>query len=141
MELPDVYSYRVSLRVRHPTIQPAEISAALSLVPRFAWAAGSPEPSSTDPAAMHESTYWSAVLDPEPGLSLATFLDRATRRLEVHAAFLSEVRSTGGAVEYFVGWFLNRNAGELLPHTLLRRLAEMGIDLALDLYGPESPAT
>ncbi|WP_256388442.1 hypothetical protein [Pandoraea sp. PE-S2R-1] len=38
-------------------------------------------------------------------------------------------------MEFFIGWFSTGNTGETLDFELLKKLGELGIDLALDVYG------
>jgi hypothetical protein len=136
-ESPDVTQrYEVSLRVWHPNLDPAQISIALSLMPRVSWAAGSPKARSGQTVGAVETfTYWSAVLEHDASIQLVDLLDEATRGLEARSEFLESVNSTGGRVQYFIGWFIDRSSGELLPYSLLRRLGALKIDLALDIYG------
>src|SRR5215472_6784482 len=136
------YEYQVSLRIRHPTVPTVDISSALALTPRTSWTAG--DAWGPGQSARRESSYWSAVLEGESTLPLPEFLELASRNLEAHADFLQRIVNTGGRVEYFVGWFLNRDSGDVFPASLLQRLGALGIDLSIDLYGPardkESPS-
>ena len=45
--------------------------------------------------------------------------------------------ATGGSVEFFVGWFMERSDGEVLDCDLMQELARLQISIALDVYGPE----
>ena len=40
----------------------------------------------------------------------------------------------GGSTELFVGWFLERDGGDVFPHRLLTELGKLGLDLSLDIY-------
>ena len=47
------------------------------------------------------------------------------------------MRSEGAKVEFYVGWhFYRGNTGEEFDSDLLGRMAELGIDLGLDIYSP-----
>jgi hypothetical protein len=137
------YTFKVSLRIYHPSMPPEEISAALSLTPRTSWAAGSSkrEQQLSGAASTREWTYWSAVLQNDDSVAdLPDFLSDALRTLEVHASFLKGLVQTGGRLELFVAWFLHRpNTGDVFPHSLLERLGALEMDLTLDLYR-EQPA-
>ncbi len=58
--------YQLSLHVRHPSVDPAEISRELSLEATESFRAGEPRESRSGVAAtaVHPETYWVAVLDP-----------------------------------------------------------------------------
>jgi hypothetical protein len=48
--------------------------------------------------------------------------------------FLTELRSTGGRVEYFLGLFIDSNGGFGLDHEQMKSIGSTGIDLSLDIY-------
>ncbi|MEJ0008990.1 MAG: hypothetical protein WDM77_22150 [Steroidobacteraceae bacterium] len=58
--------YQLSLHVRHPSVDPAEISRELGLAAVESFRAGEPRRSRSGVAAtaVHGETYWVAVLDP-----------------------------------------------------------------------------
>ncbi len=128
------YTYSVSLRIWHPRLSADEISSALSLSARPARATPSAQSSSTE-----NVTFWSAVLEHDPSDDLAPFLNTVTSRLHKHSAFFEALQASHGRAELFVGWFLNGNTGDVLPHALMRAIAALGLDLALDLYPPDKP--
>jgi hypothetical protein len=69
---------------------------------------------------------------PEPALleSIRTWNDHlATKRAE-----LAKILSTGGIIEYFVGVFLDKNIGIELEANDMKRLSDLGIRVALDIY-------
>src|SRR4051812_37415542 len=101
------FRYQVSFRVRHPRMDPGEISVRLSLAPVISWMAGDvrKSPKGTPLDGRRGATYWSHTLKESEGKRLADSLEHFTTRLEPHREFLLELSSTGGACEYFVGWF------------------------------------
>jgi hypothetical protein len=54
-----------------------------------------------------------------------------------HREFLHRIREEGGRCEFFAGWFIASQAGEVFSHLLLAKMAELGIDLALCVYAPD----
>jgi hypothetical protein len=74
-------------------------------------------------------------------VELAAFLETITARLQKHAPFFETLQASNGRAEIFVGWFINCNTGEVLPHALLRSMADLGLDLSLDVYPPDQPRT
>ena len=128
------FEYELSLRVWHPSLTPEQISEELALVSHAGWAAGTPRKLVGGATGSQPMTYWSARLDAETA-SLADALQRACGMLRPHKRFLDEILDTGGRLEFFVGWFSGSNSGEVFPRLLLGEIAELGIDLALDVYG------
>ena len=65
------YEFTVSLRIRHPTIDPATISAALGIEPQHTWRAGQPrcDPAGAELGGTHHDSYWMGRLMDEPQLS------------------------------------------------------------------------
>jgi hypothetical protein len=60
-------------------------------------------------------------------------------RLVRHRDFLHQIRSEGGSAELFVGWFFERQSGDVLSYDLLALAGDLQIDLSLDVYPPTQP--
>ena len=67
-------TYAMSLRVRHPNLDPALLTETLHLEPLHSWRAGEPRRSATGAAlgGEHRDSYWSAPL-PGQGVGAAAF--------------------------------------------------------------------
>jgi hypothetical protein len=130
------YECSVSFRISHPTIDPDEISTQLGLEPKISWRAGDvrQSPKGTPLEGRNETTYWSYALNCQPTSELIELLEDFTVRLESYREFLIHLRSTGGRLEYFVGWFSGPNSGEVFDHRLLGKIANLQIDLSFDIY-------
>lgn len=57
-----------------------------------------------------------------------------SQNLAKSKGFLDSLSSTGGHLEYFIGWFSAENSGFVLEDALLRLLADLRIILAFDVY-------
>ena len=83
-----------------------------------------------------KETYWYRDFplsrDAQLGSSIKSLLNRLSNRKN----FFKKVRAKGGTVEFFVGWFIKRNSGEILGQDVLKNLSNLQIDLALDVYPP-----
>ena len=134
----NAFSYKITLRLRHPEMDPDAISAALKMQPRFRWMAGQPRrtPLGQPLDGTCRETYWSSEVTEGSGFNLADTLESLVQELEHHKEFLEGFCATGGSVEYFIGWFTDgRNTGATFSWDLQRRLAGMRVHLALDVYG------
>src|SRR3981081_3032031 len=76
-----------------------------------------------------------------PGKDLEAAIAELADRLEPNKGFLERVRSEGGTVELFVGWFFDGQSGSVFDCGLLARMADLKINLSLDLYPPDTPVT
>jgi hypothetical protein len=132
------YRYSFSLRLRHPSMDPETITTAIGLVPSRSWRAGDPRstPKGTPLEGMNKETYWTAAICkgalPETPLpdAIAISLDNLSDK----RSFLNRVRSEGGTVELFIGWYFDGQSGDTFSHHLMARAADLGIDFALDIY-------
>lgn len=136
------YRYVVSLRVSHPTKMPEEICNVLKMEPRYKWAVGAPRetPKGAPLKGIYDSTYCSFRLDHAKEVGLAQFLRQCNKTLGAHRDFFRQIRLTGGSSEYFVGWYSKANSGELFTAELLKELADLQIDLGLDVNAEAPPA-
>jgi hypothetical protein len=128
-------SFKVSLSVTHPDIDPAEISAALDLVPERATRSGAPRttPKGGPLKGTYEFSCWTHQFDIEGASELGVVLESLLERLQRHQQFFHRVVLEGGSVELFCGVFAAGNWDEILSHTLLGRLADLRVDLRLDV--------
>jgi hypothetical protein len=149
---------QLSLRIRHPVIDPQEISTAIGVKPEHCFKAGAPR---TDPArggrrGLHTQTYWLAPITPEswpepiidtsflsviaaryPGEpaqdlragSIETILFYGLHRLTNRHAFLERIQSEGGDVSLVLGLEQGSASDFTLPVAILRLLGKLGITL------------
>jgi hypothetical protein len=92
----DPQDYSVTFRIRHPSIDPAEITRRLGFEPLHAWRAGDPralEPGDVG-SGVHRETYWVGVLPaPAPWTPLPSY-DPDLGRSGPLAAVLTRVAKT-----------------------------------------------
>ncbi len=132
------YRYKISLRVWHPSMDPARISATLGLSPSRLWRAGEPRSTPTGRLLKGEraETYWYAQISAgtEADTELGAAISKAIDRLMPNKAFFHQIRAEGGKAEFFIGWFFEGQSGDTFDCDLLGRLSDIKIDLALDIY-------
>jgi len=129
-------SFKVSLGIRHPDIDPAEISKAIHLTPKRATRAGAPRitPKGAPLTGTYEFSYWTHEFDVDEATELGVVLQGLVERLQVHRSFFHRVVQDGGSVELFCGVFAGGNWDEVLSHSLMSELAALQVDLRLDVY-------
>jgi hypothetical protein len=123
--------FQLSLRIRHPSIDPAEISRELHLQADHSFRAGEPRKSASGvaTASVHSESYWLAALDTRPWTSwpessqesgskrlmrIRDFIDsyassdfgvvlaRWMLHLRMHAAFMRRIHAEGGQVRLLI---------------------------------------
>jgi len=132
------FHYSVSLHVSHPDIDPALISQALALQATHRptrKGEAKTTPKGTPREGHWEFSHWSHSFEIVQDGELVAFLRHLAERLEPHREFLQRIVEDGGAIECFVGIFTDTNCDQILPFDLLGKLAELRVDLRLDMYG------
>ena len=121
------FRYALSLRVWHPQIDAAVVTDTLALAPKR-----------TSPAV---PSYWTHGYEVAQDSECAAFIHSIALALQQHAAFFRRVRAAGGRVEFFIGWFGDRNFGDTFSHATFGLLAELQIDLSFDVYPDAAQVT
>jgi hypothetical protein len=152
--------FQLSLRIKHPSMDPADISRDLGIEPEHSFRAGQPRQSKSGlvPAAIHTESYWLARLNPaswfgnpsfaEP-LNLAILQEHidtviarnltgalsfcAARFSKAHAALLQTIRSGGGEISLLVTLFPAAVNTFSFPPQVSRMFGEMGITLEFEM--------
>ena len=135
---------QLSLRVRHPDIDPQEISGALGLEPEHCFKAGDSRAtrSKSRVAAQHTQTYWLAPINPEtwPDTIEAAVRDLKARGTEgvlflflqglnAHISFLQKIQAEGGDVALILVIERESAADFTLPVGVARLLVQLGISI------------
>jgi hypothetical protein len=119
--------FQLSLRIRHPSMDPAYISKELGIEPEHAFRAGQPRQSKSglSIAAVHTESYWLAPLSPASWFGNPSFaepLKLAITQEHIDAAIARNL--TGALALYAVR--LNKSQG-----ALLQRIRSEGGDISL----------
>ena len=124
----------------------------MHIEPKWSWRAGEPRvtPKGEKLKGVYAETYWASSLHEEKSLRsrkvpIEDFLINQVQLLQESSAFLKTLRDTGGRAEFFIGLYSGKNIGLELPSSLLGSMAELGINLSLDIYAypeekPHNPA-
>jgi hypothetical protein len=129
-------SFSISLSIRHPNIDPAEISSAVHLTPKGATRAGAPRttPKGNPLEGTYDFSHWTHDFDVGKASELGIVLEQLIARLQAHELFFHRIVEDGGAVELFCGVFADGNWDEVISFSLMSQLAALKIDLRLDVY-------
>jgi hypothetical protein len=152
-------SFELSLRIRHPFLDPVVLSRELALEPEHSFRVGDPRQPQSDlaPVTVHAESYWLAVLDPSTWLIDVSFAARSTsarahrnmgaavarnlglalsltamRLRSAHAVLLNQIRSEGGQASLLIALFPDAMSGFTLAPDVSRIFSELGIALEFD---------
>lgn len=134
-------SYAMSLRVRHPHLDPAELTRTLHLEPLHCWRAGEPRRSVTGAAlgGEHRESYWSAPLPGQAvgsaAFPLELFLGSQLVQLSRHREFLSGLQDEGGQISLMIEVSRVENAVLTLSTGVSRKLADLNIEVEFQFVG------
>ena len=135
------FSYAMSLRVRHPNVDPAVLTKTLHLEPLHSWRAGEPRRSVTGTAlgGEHRESYWSAPL---PGQSVGSaafplelFLGQQLVQLSRHRELLGRLQAEGGQISLLIEISRVENAALTLSTSVARKLADLNIEVEFQFVG------
>ena len=139
------YEFTVSLRIRHPTIDPDKISAALGIEPQHTWRAGEPrcDAAGAELGGGHHDSYWMGRLMDEPqlssgGASVERVILKTLSQLRRAQSFLAQLNAEGGVAELLVSLYAREDFRLELPSEPLTLLGRMHLSVALDVH-PHSP--
>lgn len=149
-------AFGLSLRIRHPSIDPAEISRELQLEPEHCFRAGEPRNSSSGLAATatHAESYWLAALNPFaplspfaaqlPSTAVEALRSRTTLGLDLalslcathlarrHAEFFHRIVADGGQIGLLIEVAPDEVRSFSIPPAIGRALSELGIALEFE---------
>jgi hypothetical protein len=104
--------FELSLRIRHPSVDPAELSRELALEAEHSFRAGEPRRSRGDAtsASVYGESYWLGTLDPTSWPADAWFSGHADQDFAVRELRKSATRSLGWALSFSARRFLRAKA-------------------------------
>ena len=125
---------QLSLRIRHPAIDPEEISSSLELKPEHCFKAGAPRRTGAAGrmTGQHTQTYWLAPISAESDPIEPTFeglLLHFLHRLNASHAFLQRIQSDGGDVSVIMVIERESASDFTLPVSVARLLVQLGISI------------
>lgn len=151
------YPFQLSLRIRHPSIDPDEISRRLGIDAEHSFRAGEPrEAGRSTVAPVHAESYWLGTLEPAtlllgtpfdlassplPEISRAITFGLLDSTLSVltntvllrHGDFFRQLQSEGGEVRLIVAISARKARGFTLTPHLGKALSELRIPVDFEL--------
>jgi hypothetical protein len=135
------FSYSVSLRARHPTLNLKVLTETLRLEPAHSWTAGEPRRSQTGAplGGQHRDSYWSAVLPAQQlgpsSMPLELFLSQQLVQLGRHREFLNGLQTDGGEISLLIELSPVANASLTVSTAVARKLSELNVEVEFQFVG------
>lgn len=136
-----LYSFRISLRILHPNIDPDLITDELGIKPSRCWQNGDQRktPKGTKLKGTYKESYWNA--DPfNYGEYLSTdsvaldIISDVIEYIAPHKQFINKLESEGGRIILIVSTYSQRNYAIEIPPDILKKLSDLGLSIAHDVY-------
>lgn len=131
------FVFSVSLRFFSLNIDPDIICQQLQCVPKWKYKMGDlrKTPDGRALGGVYDRSYCSFKLAGRQSVEFHEFLEETIADLFKYKSTFDWVADSGGRSELFIGWDSPGNTGGVFESALLRKLGELNIDLALDVYG------
>ncbi|MBV8145893.1 MAG: hypothetical protein JO184_12885 [Gammaproteobacteria bacterium] len=153
---PDSEPFQLSLRIRHPSLDPGELSRELDIEATHCFRAGEPRASRSGIASVHPESYWLGALNTAnwpvdmsfPGVrrllaaqerigivatrSLAWALSLSTRFFNSHAETLRRIGAEGGQVSLLITAPASAVGSFSLVPAVSRVFSDLGITLEFE---------
>jgi hypothetical protein len=134
------YEFTMSLRIRHPHTEPAEITRILGIEPQHTWRAGDPRRGSEGDAltGTHRESYWMGRLMAEPELAsdhigVESVILRTLAQLRKSSDFLEKLKEEGGVAELHVSIFAREEFRLEFLAESLGLLGRLGLGVSLEI--------
>jgi hypothetical protein len=139
------YEFTLSLRIRHPRMDPSVISEELSIKPQHTWKAGDRRLDAAGDAieGSYRESYWMARLMEHPQLSseqqsLEGRLMQTLAQLQRSQSFLEKISAEQGVAELHVSLYAREEFSLPLSADSLALLGRLRLAITLDIH-PHSP--
>lgn len=134
------YEFTLSLRIRHPSVEPAEITRNLGIEPQHTWRAGDPrrDAAGSELNGTYRESYWMGRLMAKPELAadqvgVESEVLRTLALLRRAFGYFVTLKADGGVAELHVSIFARSDFSlEFLPESL-SLLGRLGLTVAIEV--------
>lgn len=130
----------MSLRIRHPRIDPAEITRVLGVEPQHIWCVGDLRRDSAggEIGGVHRESYWMGRLMAEPALTqdrkgVESEIEHTLGALRRCFSFLETMKAEGGSAELHISLYARGDFRLEFPPESLALLGRAGLTVVLEV--------
>ncbi|SBV51193.1 hypothetical protein XBLMG947_1979 [Xanthomonas bromi] len=129
-------SYKISLRIWHPTSSSSTIVDEVGLKSNFLQSVGDrrKNPNGNELDGFYKQSYCTFSIAEKVCGCFVDGLNSALPLLKEKRDYFSQVRREGGRLDLFVGVFVESSSGFILKYVDMGALADLGIDLSVEFY-------
>jgi len=133
------WARRLALRllIRHPTIDPDDITRALKLTPHLSHRVGAERfaPNGRSLGGVYRDSRWSHSATYElHGQWFVESILPLIDHLEEHGDFLRNIRASGGSTDFILAFLGDGHFSDSITAETMTRLANLSIDLGIEVY-------
>jgi hypothetical protein len=128
--------YRLRVLIKHPTENLEAFSRETGLMPSICAQRGDQRlgPDGAKLSAVHASSIWQYTRLVAHSRRFSNGITSLLDALTPAAASIQAIRAAGGSADLILELDGNRNIGDEIQGSELRRLAELGLDFALEVF-------
>lgn len=134
--------FEVQLFIKHPSIDPAQVTATLGLKPKIQSRVGEARktPKGMPLPGVYSDTSWRYCERHHVAKQwFASRIDELVDRLLPHKTFLRGLRESGGTTWIIVEFLGDGYFGDEIPLRTLAKLVELGLDFGIEVFAvPQS---
>lgn len=134
------YEFMMSLRIRHPDIDPAEVTSALNIEPQHTWKAGDArrDAAGVELTGAHRQSYWMGRLMIKPELAqdqvgVESEILRTLGTLRRSFSFFERLKKEEGSAELHVSLFAREEFRLEFLAESLSLLGRLGLSIVLEI--------
>ena len=135
-KIKDSLRYEVRLMIKHPNIDPAEITKTLGLKPNVSGIVGSRRmtPAGKPLPSVYRESGWSHWFRVERNRRFFQDVVKVIDKIEPHRDFMLKIVDGGGTIDLIVHLPGDVNIGASLPWREMARLCALRIDLGIEVF-------
>ncbi len=128
--------FTIILLIRHPNIDPEDISRELKLEPRTVWKVGDQirTPKGRVMSGHREYSSWTHVFERRTDSPFFEEVEHALSRLAPHKEFITRIINEGGYGEIYFQLPGQVNQGSSAKPSVLRLIADLGLYLGVEVF-------
>jgi hypothetical protein len=128
--------FSIVLLIRHPNIDPADISHILGLKPYTSWRSGDPRvtPRGTVLLGLHKSSTWNYIQEWRGEYSFANEIENFVLQLYQNKGFFLRLVNEKAHSEIFVQLPGNKSQGDSIKPEVLGKISELGLYFGAEVF-------